>query len=450
MKRLSHSAIFWRVTAVALIMTVLSAASAPWPALGGSNRTTVAVTQFSNDGGAPPSTVDALSQALYQAVASSSNFSAGGSGPLKVTPAINGDPLTASLNAGAKAGAQEVILGDIIKADSGTIVYRLTAYRINPVGFIRSQVFSLNNASGAAMSSALASNLETIHAPRTAVGTIFSTTNGVFSDLGESGGFQVGQRFNVMHNGSKMAEARIVSINLTQAMLAISNGAAGYSPTVGDRLIGIEAMPAIAPALRANPNTFSLWALVAAAGLTLLAIGHHGQPGNPLPIPSTSPTSSAGPFTLVSGLGGRNGANGSFTFVFSQPVNITNINFSTTTFVDYSSQNPTTPTSPVLNLGGPPPTWNSPTNTQLTIFATNTLQPGESITFDFTSQIQDTNGDFLSPGGLTFSLSSERHPASLGGPAVPPNGGVLVPQLPGQHPTAPHDPRDPHGPKGPK
>ena len=439
---------FWRLTAVALVLTVLSAASAPWPALGGASRPTIAVIQFSNDAGAPQSTVDSMSQALYQAVSTSSDFTAAGGGPLKVTPAINGDPLTAALNAGAKAHAEEVVLGDIIKADSGSIVYRLTAYRIDPVAFIRSQVFTLNNAGGNAMASALAANLQTIHAPRTAVGTIFSVTNGVFSDLGESGGFQVGQRFNVMRNGSKVAEARIASINLTQSMLNLSNQAAGYAPAVGDRLIGVDAQPAVAPATRANPSTFSLWAIVAAAGLTLLAIGHHGQPGQPLPIPSVS-SSPIGGFT-VSALSPTGAAPGpvTFTFQFSQPVDSTTINFTNTTAVNYSTTNPITPTSPVTNLGGAPPSFD-PTFTTLTINA-NSLTPGETITFNFTSSILSTLGVALTPSSPSFTVSAARHPLSVPGAPVQPNGGVLGPQQPAPKAPGPQTPHEPHGPKGPK
>lgn len=434
----------WRLTAVAVVLTVLSAASAPWPALGGASRPTIAVVQFENDAAAPQSTVDAMSQALYQAVASSSDFSAAGGGPLKVTPAVNGDPWTAALNAGAKARAEEVVVGDIIKADSGSIVYRLTAYRIDPVAFIRSQVFSVNSAGGTAMTSALAGNLQTIHAPRTAVGTIFSVTNGVFSDLGESGGFQVGQRFNVMRNGSKVAEARIARIDLTQSTLTLSNQAAGYTPAVGDRLIGLDTQPALAPAPRANPNTFSLWALVAAAGATLLAIGHHGQPGQPQPFPSVTGSPISGFIVTSAAQSGAAPGPVTFTFTFSQPVDQSSVDFTNTTAVNYTTTNPITPTSPVTNLGGAPPTFDS-TFTVLTINAT-TLTPNEQITFNFTSAIT-SGGVPLTPFTRAFQESSVRHPLTAPG-AVQPNG--VVPQQPGPRQPLPQNPHEPHGPKGPK
>ncbi|MDQ6781276.1 MAG: hypothetical protein M3Z37_09030 [Candidatus Eremiobacteraeota bacterium] len=448
MKRLLHAAILWRLTALALIAAVLGAAAAPWPALGAGGPS-IAVIQFSNDAAAPQSAVDALSQSLYQAVASSSQFSAAGSGPLKVTPAIDGDPMIASLRAGARAHAQEVVMGDIIHADSGSIVYRLTAYRVEPVAFIRSQLFTLNNARGSAMVSALASNLATLHAPRTAVGMIFSVTNGVFADLGESGGFKVGQQFNVMRNGTKVAVARITQINLTQATLALSNQAQGYTPAVGDRLIGIESLPAIAPATRANPNTFSLWGLVAVAGLTLLAIGHHGQPGDVIPQPSPS-TSPSGAFivTSVSQTGAAPGPV-SFIFTFSQPVDQSSINFTNTNAVNYTTTNPTTPTSPVTNLGGAPPSFDS-TFTQLTINANN-LTAGEQIMFNFTSAIT-SGGQALTPFTHTFQLDIAHHPFARPVAPVPAAGGVLG-QPPPPHapaPKAPHDPQGPHGPHVPK
>lgn len=446
MKRLLHAAILWRLTALALIAAVLGAAAAPWPALG-SGGPSIAVIEFSNDAAAPQSAVDSISQSLYQAVASSSQFSAAGSGPLKVTPAIDGDPMIASLRAAARVHAQEVILGDVIHADSGSIIYRLTAYRVEPVAFIRSQMFTLNNASGSAMVSALASNLATLHAPRTAVGMIFSITNGVFADLGESGGFKVGQTFNVMRNGTKVAEARITQITLTQATLALSDEAQGYTPAVGDRLIGIESLPALAPATRANPNTFSLWGIVAVAGLTLLAIGHHGQPGDVIPQPSPS-SSPSGAFSITSA--SQTGAAPgpvTFTFIFSQPVDQSSINFTNTTAVNYSTTNPVTPTSPVTNLGGAPPSFDS-TFTQLTINANN-LTPGEQVAFNFTSAIT-SGGQPLTPFTHTFQLDVAHHPLNHAVAAPAPAAGGVLGQPHAPAPGAPHDPHGPHGPSAPK
>ena len=429
-----------------LILLVMATASAPWPAFG-SNGPSIAVIQFSNDAGAPQSTVDQMSQALYQAVASSGHFSAAGSGPMHITLGVSGEPMTAALNAGAKAKAEEIILGDILRSDASGIVYRLTAYRVDPVAFIRSQVFTMTSGGGAAQVSAFGANVETLHAPRTAVGTIFSVTNGVFADLGESEGFQVGQRFNVMRGGNKVAEARITQTTLTQAKLDVSNAAAGYSPAVGDRLIGVESQPAIPPPQRANPDSFSLLGLAAAVGLTLLAIGHHGQPASAQPFPSPSP-SGIGGFTITSATvqSGAPPAQVTFQFVFSQPVDTSTINFTNTNAMYYTTTNPITPISPVTSLGGPPPSFDS-TNTILTINA-NTLQPGENVVFNFTSNILSTLGVSLQPFSPSFQFSVASHP--LVKPGMKHNGaggGAVAPQA---HPTpAPGSPHAPGGAGGP-
>lgn len=439
MKRLLRSVVVWRLFAAALVLLILATASAPWPAFGSSGPS-IAVIEFTNDAGAPQSTVDQLSQAMYQAVASSGDFAAAGGGPLHITPGVSGDPMTAALNAGAKARAEEIILGDILKSDATGIVYRLTVYRVDPVAYIRSQVFTMSAGSGAAQVSALGSNLQTLHAARTAVGTIFSVTNGVYADVGESGGFQVGERFNVMRGGNKMAEARIDRIDLTQAKLDITNPAPGYSPVVGDRLIGVESQPAVAPAPRANPNTFSAIGFITAAALTLLAIGHHGQPANPLPQPSPSPSGSPNAFTITSStvISGAPPNPVSFQFTFSQPVDTAVINFSTTNEVFYTTTNPVTPMSPVTNLGGALPSFD-PTGTVLTINA-NVLQPGEGIVFNFTSSILSQVGDSLQPASPTFQFAEARHPLSAT-PLKPATGPIPLPK----GPVAPGG----HGPHGP-
>lgn len=455
MKRLFQSAILWRLAAVALIFTSAAIAAAPPAALGSGPK--IAVIQFANDAGAPQSTVSALSNALYQAVESSGHYTAVGGGPMQVKVGVDPDQLYPALGAAGKAGAEEVILGDVVGASGGSVTYRLTTYRVDPLAFIRSQVFTQSSTTSASLAAGFVSNLATLHAPRTAIGTIYSFVNGVHADLGEAEGFKLGQRFNVVRNGQKMAEARISAIELTDATVTITNAAPGYKPQVGDQLVGLDPQPAILPAYRAHANTFSIWGILAATGVALLAIGHHGQPAasiiSPSPTPSSSGVFSVAPLSQT----GVAPQPETFTFAFSQPVNTGLINFANTTSVSYSSTNPTVPVSPVTNLGGPQPSFNPPNcagpgSCVLTINALS-LTPGQVLTFQFYTTIQDQAGVSLAlQTNITFTASVGHHPAMVtrGAAPVPPQGGVLSPPLQAgvQQPRQPEPhPRDPHNPK---
>ena len=451
MKRLFRSATAWRLTALSVVVALSALASKPPAALGVATQPTVAVIQFVNGANAPQGTVTALSDALYQAVGSSGRFTAVGGGPLKVNAAINGDDMTAGLEAGAKAGASEILLGEIIQANRSAVTYRLSAYRVDPLAFIRSQVFSQSNSSTAALVSGFVTNLSTLHAPRTAIGTIYSVTNGVHADLGTSTGFALGQRFNVMRNGTKVAEAQIATIQLNDASMTVSNAASGYLPAIGDRLVGTEPLPAIADAPSNHVNTFNPLALLVVAGAALLAIGHHGQPADIVPQPS--PTFTVAPTFSVSGTSSGAPPNPTFVFTFSQPVDTSTIDFSTTTFASYQISHPLiqpNPPAPLTNLGGAPPTFDS-TDTVLTVSSSGTIVFGDQVTFTFTSAIHDIFGDTLVPASQAFQFSTAHRPVSRSGHPVAPAAGAPKPVIPqGPRPPKPQDPKDPHGPHVPR
>jgi len=428
-------------------------ASKPPAALGVATQPTVAVIQFVNGAKAPQTAVSALSNALYQAVQSSGRFTAVGGGPLKVNAAINGDDMTAGLEAGAKAGASEILLGEVLQINRSTVTYRLSAYRVDPLAFIRSQVFSQPNSSTAGLVSGFVTNLSTLHAPRTAVGMIYSVTDGVHADLGTSTGFSLGQRFNVMRNGTKVAEAQIATIQLNDASMTVSNTTSGYSPAIGDQLVGTEPLPAIAPAPSNRVNTFNPLALLVVAGAALLAIGHHGQPANVVPAPS--PTFTVAPSFSVTGISTGAPPNPTFVFTFSQPVDTTTVDFATTTFASYQIMHggiQPNPPAPLTNLGGAPPTFDG-THTVLTVSSSGTIVFGDQVTFTFTSAIHDIFGDALIPHSQPFGpFSTARHPAAGSQKPGPAPGAPKPQSVTPQAPRAPKPqaPKDPHGPHVPR
>jgi hypothetical protein len=134
-KAQSQSAILSRLAAFALIFTCAVVAAAPQARGSGP---TLAITEFTNDGGAPASTVSVLGNALYAAIDQSGKYTAVGGGPLHVeNPLREGDSLVNVLEAARRVHAQEIITTDLISVTGGTITYRLSAYRVDPVAFIR-------------------------------------------------------------------------------------------------------------------------------------------------------------------------------------------------------------------------------------------------------------------------------------------------------------------------
>jgi hypothetical protein len=420
-KRLFQSPIFWRLAIVALIFLVADLAAVP-PVLG--SGPTVAVTAFQNTAGAPASTVEALGSALYASVDQSGKFSAVGGGPLHVQPAVDGSVLGPAISAASRAGANEVVIAELLSASGGDTVYRLTAYRVAPLAYIRSEVFSQTSLSNQSLTSGFVTNLNTLHAPREAVGTIYSLTNGVQVDMGSVEGFKMGQQFNVMRNGQKMAQAQIVGIDADSARVDITNASAGYHPQVGDKLVGLQPLPAVNPPSGHGPDVgLTFFGLLAATGAALLAIGHHGQaaPINSSPTPIIS---GIGGFSMTCGTQtGQGTASQSYTFVFSQPVNTTSINFAGTSQVYYQETISGTPLppAPVTSLDGTQ-TFSS-SNTILTITATNISNFGQTISFFFTSGVLDTLGAQLTPASCVYTESTHRRPAAVrhvpAGPHLP-------------------------------
>ncbi|HEV2878247.1 MAG TPA: hypothetical protein VGW96_01595 [Candidatus Eremiobacteraceae bacterium] len=451
MKRQSQSAILSRLVGIALIFACAAIAAAPQARGSGP---TVAITEFANDGGAPQSTVSTLGNALYAAIDQSGKFTAVGGGPLSIKNPLGpgGDPLVPALDAARRVHAEEIITTDLISVSGGTITYRLTAYRVDPILFIRSQTFTQSSLAAASLTAGFVTNLSTLHAPRTAVGTIYSVTNGIKADMGAAAGFNLGDQFNVIRSNQKVAEAKIVSIDLNTATIDISNPSAGYKPAIGDQLVGIGVQPAVPPPPRNNVNTFSIIGILFATGAALLALGHPVQPAQPLPSPS--PTSSgAAVFNVIPS--GQSGVvpTESFMFTFNLPVNTAGVVFTTPTYVSYEKTNSgivkNPPGTPVTNLGGPSPTFSSG-NTVLTINA-NTLNPGDVVIFSFTSAFTSTTGQSLTPTNVTFTAAFARHPLVLHrvNPAPPP-AAVLKPQQGGVLKPPPPPPPPGSGPNKPK
>ncbi len=453
-KRQSQSGILSRLAAFALIFSCAIVAAAPQARGSGP---TVAVTEFTNDGGAPASTVTVLGDALYAAVDQSGKYTAVGGGPLKIAnPMREGDSLVNALDAARRVHAAEIVTTDLISVTGGTITYRLSAYRVDPVAFIRSQIFTQSSLAGPALTAGFITNLSTLHAPRTAVGTIYSLIGGVKADMGAAAGFNLGDQFNVVRSSQKVAEAKIVSIELDVATLDIYNASPGYKPQIGDQLVGIGVQPAVPPAARSNPNTFSIIGILFATGAALLAI-HHPSAGAP-PVPSPLPSSSSSSAFTVS-FNSKTGTppSESFIFIFNQTVNTAGIVFTNNTYVSYQKSNGgtviTPAGTPVTNLGGGPPSF-SAGNTQLTINS-STLNPGDVLTFSFTSAIKAVGGASLTANTLTVSAALFHIPipqARGGNPVpVPPQGGVLVAPPHGGGPKPQPQPLDPDSkPKNPR
>jgi hypothetical protein len=404
-KRLFHSAILWRLAAVAVIFVIADFAGTP-PVLG--SGPTLAVTTFQNSAGAPASTLNAMNSALYQSVDQSGKFTAVGGGALSVQPAVDGSELGPSIDAASKANANEVVIGELISASGGSVVYRLSAYRVAPLAFIRSQVFSQTSLANASLAAGFVTNLNTLEAPREAIGTIYAVDGGVHADLGSVYGFQMGQQFNVMRNGQKMAQAQITGIEEDSATVNITNASNGYTPQVGDVLIGLQPLPALNPPMRGEPNTFSIIGIVAATAAALLAIGHHGQAAAANTGPAPTPTPISG-FTVSCGTQtGQGTPNQSFEFTFSQPVDTASITFSSPSQIYYTTS-VSMSQEPLTALGGTQ-TFDG-TDTILTVTGTD-LVPGQMITFFFTDGVLDQASVALSPSSCVYTQSVRRKPAT--------------------------------------
>lgn len=464
MRRLLSGNSFQRFFAIAIGLVVIGAVAAPptTPARG-AGETTIAVNTFQNEANAPKNVVSDLSNALYRAVATSGKFTAKGGGPMAYKVNLMDDPFMDALRGAAMAGADELLLGSVVQVTGGQVFYRLSLYRVAPVTFIASQVFSQSYPPGDAQAlvAGLASNVATLSSPRQAVGTIYSLVDGARADLGTSEGFSLGERFNVMRGGQKVAEAAISSIRENDATLTFSNASGSYQPKVGDALVGLTPLP---PALPAPPtrSTFDPIGFIVAVGAVFLAIGHHGQPGTPGGGVAGSPSPSSSPFIVTGQPFVENLPNATFTFLFSQELSATSTTgiVGNQQFAFITTQPPgstaTTPPEP-FSAQGPPPTFTTVTGpggvpeTQMT-FTANNLVAQEVLFFNFTTTITSLSGQPLAPNQtFTATMSLFHRPLGALAPKRVPSGVPTIPKpvVPPKPPPKGPDPV-PHGPHPPR
>ena len=440
-----------RLAACIIGLSIIGAVAAPAtsPARG-DGTTSVAVVTFQNEAGTGGNVAEDLSNAAYRGVSATSGFVTRGGGPLAYPKSLTDDPMIDALAEAAKAGADDMLIGSVIQTGGGQAYYRLTLYRVAPMAFISSQVFSQPYPSGnsAALAAGFASNLAALTATRTATGTIYSTTDGPVADVGSEAGFQMGDKFAVTRNGQRMADATITSIREDDATLTISNAVPGYQPQVGDSLVGSRAMGAVPPA-PAQKSGFNPLALLAVAGAALLAIGHHGQPGA-FCSSCVAPSPSATSFVISSFAKNGEPPSGTFTFTFSQPVNSTSQTgiAGSQTYAYFVLQpigsNATTPPAPLSQFGN---TSFDPTGTIMTLGMQGSgLVQGEMYEISFTSSVTSTAGASLIAETTGLQTLDRIFHKSL---TVKPKVGPVAPgpAAPGGKPGVPKVP--PGGPKPP-
>ena len=467
MRRLLSGKALRSLAAAAIALFVIGTVAAPGtsPARG-DGTTSIAVNTFENDAGAAPSVVSDLSNAAYRGVASSGRFSPRGGGPLAYEPSLTGDPFVDALRSAAKVGADDVLFGSVVQAGGGQVYYRLSLYRVAPVTFIGSQVFSQGYppSNAQVLAAGIASNVATLAAPRQAVGTIYSTS-GPLADVGSEEGFALGDRFNIMRNGQKVAEATITTITADYAQLTIVNPSPGYHPAMGDMLVGLRALPPVPPAAGYH-SAFNPLGLLAAAGFALLAIGHHGQPGVPAGGSTIPPSTS--PFTVQPQPVQENLPQATFPFTFSTVLSSTSIT-DIPAFVSFVQVNTQLPGS---NATSPPQTIAAFCNctvsfTQITgplgnpetsmSFTATNLVAQEVIFFNFFPTITDQFGNTLSQPAFfqagPLSIFRHRMPMTVNphrgpvapGPGVPSGVKPIPPKGPPANPKpGPVDPHVPH------
>jgi hypothetical protein len=437
-----------RLAACTIGLAIVGAVAAPAisPARG-DGTTAIAVESFSNEAGASDTVAVDLSNAAYRAISSTSGFSARGGGPLGYPKTLIDDPFISALSDAAKAGADELLLGSVIQSSGGQVYYRLSLYRVAPMAFISSQVFTqAYPGNGGSLASGISSNLGALAAGHRGTGTIYSTTAGTMADLGTEEGFSVGDTFTVSRNGQRMADASITSIRDDDGMLSISNAVPGYQPAIGDNLTSSKSMaPLPAPP---SHSGFNVFALLAAAGAAVAALGHHGQPATPCLSCFTSPPSTP-PFTIVNFLPSGEPPTGTLTFTFSQPVNSTSqIGISgNQSYASFTLQpiggTATTPPAPLSGFGSV--TFDT-SGTIMTLGEQgNGLVMGEGYQITFTTLVTSTTGQPLGPpfstGMNKFSIFRHGvivHPKV--GPVAP---GPVTPGKPGNPKNPPPAPKPP-------
>jgi hypothetical protein len=442
-KRLFRPTTLSRVLAVFTALACIAVAVMPMagPARGAGSVSLVVVTP-ENSGHVSEAVLSQVGQAMYDGVVGTGRYDVRGGGPVKVQPSNDGDVLTAALSAGSHAGAQQVLVSDIIQLGDGKVVYRMSIYHVNPVVFGRSQVFQQHfpPTDPRVFASQFGTDLAALEAPRTPTGTIYQVTGGILADTGSSTGFHLGQRFNVVRDGKKVAEAQIAQISDAYATMQILNPSPSYQPQIGDLLISQEPGPAIPPATGGGGggnSALTVIGLLVGVGAALLAIGHQGTPATvlcPGPTPSgptcvtPTPSGGVGGFTVTeSSLTGAP-LTPTFQFTFSKPVlNAASFNFSDVTLLNVQAQPPPPstlqPQMPLNTLGGAIGTFDA-TGTVMTVVVSGSLTAGFAYFINFTNLIIATDGTPLTFASIRYpssgTLSRVVRPLNAG------NGGLNV------------------------
>jgi hypothetical protein len=409
-KRLFRPTTLSRVLAVFTALACITVAVMPMPRPArGAGSVSLVVVSPENSGHVSAAILSQVAQAMYDGVVATGRYDVRGGGPIKVQPANDGDVTSAALAAGSHAGAQQVVISDVVQVGDGKILYRMSIYRVDPVMFGRSQVFQQHFPASdpRVFSSQFGTDLAALEAPRTPTGTIYQVTGGILADLGSSVGFHLGQHFNVVRNGRKVAEAQIAQISDDYATMQIVNPSPNYQPQVGDLLISQEPGPAIPPVSGGGGggnSALGIIGLLVGVGAALLAIGHGGTAAAvlcPGPTPSgsgcVSPTpTGTGSFTVQqTGLNNTIPLKPTFTFTFTKPVkNAATFNFNDVTllFVQAQPPPPSTlqPPMPLNTLGGASGSFDV-SGQVMTIVVNGSLTSGFAYFIDFTGQIQATD-----------------------------------------------------------
>jgi len=408
------------LTIVVALACVALALTPPLPQARGASGTSLAVIAPENSAHVSASVLDQIAQATYEGAVGSGRYEVKGHGPIRVEASSTGDILPAALGAASRVDAQQVLVTDVVSVTEGKLLYRMSIYQVNPVAVGRSQVFSetFPPSDQRALASELASGIATLDAPRTYTGTIFSLTPSITADTGSQDGFALGQRFNVVRGGQKVAEAQIVQIGDNSATVDILNPNPGYQAQVGDRLISQTQGPAIAnPSSHSNNGVLNVLGVFVGVGAALLALGttHKATPVQcPPPTPTgaactTIPPSGAGTFTVAETSTTGTPTQPTLTFTFSKPVlGAATFPFGGTTQLYITSQvgiaGMPSPPQPIAGFGGATGIFD-PSNTVMTITVTGTLTAGYVYFIVFTNQITATDGTPLT--GVPF-----RYPAT--------------------------------------
>ena len=403
------------IACVALILTP------PLPQARGAGSTSIAVIEPENTAHLPASVIDQMARALYDGVVSTGHYDVKGGGPIKVEAAGTGDVFVAALGAASRAGADHVLITDVLTVANGKVLYRMSVYQVAPVTFIRSQVFSqpFPPTDPRVLATQFAANVATLEAPRTYTGVIYALQPALTSDTGSNDGFHLGQRFNVVRNGKKVAEAQIVGLAEGSATVDILNPSPGYQVQINDLLISQEQGPAVPAAPSGNNAALTVIGVLVGVAAGLIAINNsaHQAPSVQCPPPTPSgancsaPPTGAGSFTVSAT--GQTGAPNQPTlqFTFSQPVlGALTFPFGGTTQLYMTSQvgiaGAPTPPQPIAGFAGATGSFDA-TGTVMTITTTGVLTPGNVYFIVFTSAIRSTSGT-----ALTFT--SFRYPAGSG------------------------------------